>query len=47
MPNVQISDLPAALPLTGAELVPIVQNGITVRATTGEVAGSPILQQTF
>jgi hypothetical protein len=47
MPNIQISDLPAALPLTGAELVPIVQDGITVRTTTAQVAGSPILQETF
>lgn len=47
MPNVQITDLPAALPLTGTELVPIVQGGITVRTTTAAVAGSPSQQQTF
>jgi hypothetical protein len=47
MPNIAITDLPAALPLTGTELVPIVQDGVTVRATTAAVAGSPILQQTF
>ena len=47
MPNVQITDLPAALPLDGTELIPIVQSGITVRTTTGQVATSPNLQQTF
>lgn len=47
MPNVQITDLPAALPLNGTELVPIVQGGITVRTTTAAVAGSPSQQQTF
>lgn len=47
MPNVQISDLPAALPLDGSELIPIVQSGVTVRTTTGQVAGSPNQQQTF
>ena len=47
MPNVQITDLPAALPLDGTELVPVVQSGITVRTTTAAVAGSPSQQQTF
>lgn len=47
MANVTIADLPAAGPITGTELVPIVQNGITVRATTSAVAGSPAQQQTF
>jgi hypothetical protein len=47
MPNVAITDLPAALPLNGTELVPIVQGGVTVRTTTGQVATSPNLQQTF
>jgi hypothetical protein len=47
MPNVQISELPAALPLDGSELIPVVQGGITVRTTTGQVATSPNLQQTF
>ena len=47
MPNVQITDLPAALPLDGSELVPVVQGGITVRTTTGAVSGSPNMQQTF
>lgn len=47
MPNIKIADLPAAGPITGTELVPIVQQGITVRATTAAVAGSPAQQQTF
>lgn len=47
MANVQITQLPAAQPLNGSELVPIVQNGITVRTTTAAVAGSPAQQQTF
>lgn len=47
MPNVQITDLPAALPLDGTELIPIVQSGVTVRTTTGQVATTPNLQQTF
>lgn len=47
MPNIKIADLPAAGPITGTELVPIVQEGITVRATTAAVAGSPSQQQTF
>lgn len=47
MANVKITDLPAAEPLTGTELVPIVQNGITVRTTTSAVAGSPSQTQTF
>ena len=47
MPNVQITQLPAALPLTGNEQVPVVQNGITVRTTTAAISSSPNLQQTF
>lgn len=47
MPNVQITQLPAAQPLTGAESVPIVQNGVTVRTTTAAISGSPSQQQTF
>lgn len=47
MANVTITDLPAAQPLDGTELVPIVQGGITVRTTTSAVAGSPDQQQTF
>lgn len=47
MPNVQITDLPAALPLDGTEVVPVVQSGVTVRTTTAAIAGSPAQQQTF
>jgi hypothetical protein len=47
MANVKITDLPAAQPLTGAESVPVVQDGITVRTTTGAIAGSPSQTQTF
>ena len=47
MANVQITDLPAAGPITGTELVALVQGGITVRATTAAVAGSPSQTQTF
>lgn len=47
MPNISITDLPAALPLDGSELVPVVQGGVTVRTTTSAVAGSPAQTQTF
>jgi hypothetical protein len=47
MANVTITQLPAAQPLTGAELIPVVQNGVTVRTTTSAVAGSPSQAQTF
>jgi hypothetical protein len=47
MPNITITQLPAAGPITGTELVPIVQNGQTLRTTTAALAGSPILTQTF
>ena len=47
MPNITITQLPAAGPITGTELVPIVQNGQTLRTTTSALAGSPILTQTF
>jgi hypothetical protein len=47
MANVTINDLPAAGAITGTELVPVVQNGITVRTTTAALAGSPIQTQTF
>ena len=47
MPNIQITDLPAALPLDGTEVVPVVQSGVTVRTTTAAIAGSPAQQQTF
>jgi hypothetical protein len=45
--NVRITELPAAGAITGTELVPIVQNGVTVRTTTGAVAASPSQTQTF
>lgn len=45
--QVQISQLPAAGSITGAELVPIVQNGQTVQTTTGAIAASPSQTQTF
>lgn len=47
MANVTINDLPAAGAITGIELVPVVQNGITVRTTTAALAGSPVQTQTF
>ena len=47
MPNVAISSLPSAGPLTGTELVPIVQQGVTVHTTTLAIAASPNLTQTF
>jgi len=47
MANVTINDLPSAGAITGTELVPVVQNGITVRTTTAALAGSPIQTQTF
>jgi hypothetical protein len=47
MPNISISQLPAAQPLNGTELVPIVQQGITVRTTTAAVSASPSQTQTF
>lgn len=47
MANQTITQLPAAGPITGTELVPIVQNGGTYRTTTGAIANSPTLTQTF
>lgn len=47
MPNVKITDLPAAQPLTGSESVPVVQDGITVRTTTGAISAAPSQTQTF
>ena len=47
MANVQITQLPAAQPLTGTESVPIVQNGVTVQTTTGAIANAPVQTQTF
>jgi hypothetical protein len=45
--QVTITQLPAAGAITGTELVPIVQNGQTVRTTTAALAGSPVQTQTF
>jgi hypothetical protein len=45
--QVTITQLPQALPLTGQESVPIVQNGVTVQTTTGQISGAPNQQQTF
>lgn len=47
MANQTISQLPAAGPITGTELVPIVQNGGTYHTTTAAIANSPTLTQTF
>jgi len=45
--NVTITQLPAAGAITGSELVPIVQNGVTKQTTTGAIAASPSQTQTF
>ena len=45
--QVTINQLPAAGTITGTESVPIVQNGQTVRTTTGAIAASPNQTQTF
>lgn len=47
MPNITITQLPLAGPITGTESVPIVQNGQTLRTTTAALAGSPVQTQTF
>lgn len=47
MPNITITQLPAAGPILGDELVPIVQNGQTLRTTSAALAGSPVQTQTF
>jgi len=47
MANVQITQLPAAGTLTGTEAVPIVQNGVTVQTTVGDITSGPSLTQTF
>jgi hypothetical protein len=47
MPQVSITQLPQAQSLTGAESVPIVQNGVTVQTTTGQIAGTPNLGYSF
>jgi hypothetical protein len=45
--QVTITQLPLAGTITGTESVPIVQNGQTVRTTTGAIAASPSQTQTF
>lgn len=49
MPSAQvtITQLPAAGAITGTELVPIVQNGLTVHTTTGAISASPSQNQPF
>jgi hypothetical protein len=47
MANIQISQLPASSPLTGSEVVPVVQNGVTVRTTTGAIASVPQSNYTY
>ena len=49
MPSAQvtITELPAAGALIGTESVPIVQNGLTVRTTTGAIAGAGALNYPF
>jgi hypothetical protein len=47
MANQTITQLPDAGPITGTELVPIVQNGGTYKTTTAAIANSPTQTQTF
>ena len=47
MAQVTITQLPNAGALTGAESVPIVQNGVTVQTTTGAIAGAGALNYPF
>jgi hypothetical protein len=47
MPQISITQLPQAQALTGFESVPIVQNGVTVQTTTGQIAGTPNLSYSF
>lgn len=48
MADVRITALPTAQsPISGAELVPIVQNGLTVQTTVSAITQSPSLTQTF
>jgi hypothetical protein len=47
MPNVRITDLPAAQTLDGTELVPVVQQGVTVRTTTDAIASVSNNTETF
>jgi len=45
--QVTITQLPTASALTGSELVPIVQNGVTVQTTTGSISGAGALNYPF
>jgi hypothetical protein len=47
MADVRITGLPAAGTITGAELVPVVQDGLTVQTTVSAITSSPSLTQTF
>lgn len=47
MPQLSITQLPQAAALTGAESVPIVQNGVTVQTTTAQISGTPNLAYSF
>ena len=45
--QVTILQLPAAGPITGAESVPVVQNGVTVQTTVSAIAASPSQPYTY
>ena len=48
MSNIRISQLPTApTAITGAELVPVVQNGQTVQTTVSAITNSPVQTQPF
>lgn len=47
MANITITQLPSAGAITGTELVPVVQGGVTVQTTAAALAGSPVQTQTF
>jgi hypothetical protein len=47
MANIQINQLPTAGAITGQELVPVQQNGVTVQTTTAAISASPSQTQTF
>jgi hypothetical protein len=47
MADIRITELPSAGAITGTELVPIVQNGVTSKTTVLDITASPTLTQTF
>jgi hypothetical protein len=47
MANLQINQLPTAGAITGQELVPVQQNGVTVQTTTAAISASPSQTQPF